>query len=179
MTAAMVMTCSIEGCIRQAEIRGLCPMHYQRAMKSGLPRIRCVERHGLRETPTYRSWTSMISRCGNPNNVSWAHYGGRGITICDAWRTFLGFLADMGERPEGKTLDRINNDGNYEPGNCRWATASEQSRNRRPFLRALCKKGHPLTDVYVSPSGARRCRICMKAREARRYDECRKAGVRW
>lgn len=73
----------------------------------------------------------MIQRATNPKNTNWHHYGGRGITVCDRWRVFDNFLADMGERPEGKTIDRYpDNDGNYEPGNCRWATPSEQQRNK-------------------------------------------------
>lgn len=84
-------------------------------------------------TPTYRSWSSMLARCTNPSDHAWADYGGRGIRVCDRWReSFEAFLADMGERPEGKTLDRFPNcDGNYEPGNCRWATDLEQQNNRR------------------------------------------------
>lgn len=88
------------------------------------------KRRGL-SSPTYVSWSRMMQRCNDPNSNRWSLYGGRGITVCPQWRTFQGFLADMGERPPGKTLDRINVDGNYEPDNCRWATASEQARNRR------------------------------------------------
>ncbi|HIV77292.1 MAG TPA: hypothetical protein H9899_07190 [Candidatus Sphingomonas excrementigallinarum] len=74
----------------------------------------------------------MIQRCTNPDHEKFRDYGGRGVKVCDRWLvSFDAFLADMGERPAGRTIDRENNDGNYEPGNCRWATASEQMLNRR------------------------------------------------
>lgn len=97
-------------------------------------------KHGRSSTQVYRAWTGMIERCSNPNFRQWDSYGGRGITICDRWRErFENFLADIGEPPSpDHSLDRINNDGNYEPGNCRWATRVEQSANRRKVARIEC-----------------------------------------
>jgi hypothetical protein len=86
---------------------------------------------GKNSTSTYRSWTAMRDRCRNCNSEHFKDYGGRGITICEKWDSFSEFLKDMGERPKGTTLDRINNDGNYEFENCRWASQSVQVKNQR------------------------------------------------
>lgn len=88
-----------------------------------------MKTHLMTNTPTYGTWRGMLERCSNPNNRHWHIYGAKGITVCQRWQKFENFLADMGERPEGKTLDRIDNSKGYNVDNCRWATSSEQSRN--------------------------------------------------
>lgn len=83
----------------------------------------------MTSSPEYTSWRNMKQRCLNPNDKRYLRYGGRGITICQDWMLFDGFLADMGRRPDGTSLDRIDPNGNYEPSNCRWATSKEQMNN--------------------------------------------------
>ena len=88
--------------------------------------------HGLSETPEYTAWLNMKSRCFNPNNKKYLDYGGRGIGVCDRWLNSKHFLADMGSRPTVKhSLDRINNNADYSPENCRWETKAEQVNNKR------------------------------------------------
>ena len=113
-------------------------------------------------TRTYCSWQSMLKRCRNPRTVQWKWYGGRGIKVCERWLSFETFLADMGERPAGASLDRIDNDGNYEPGNVRWATRYEQAMNRRCVLR-LTAAGVCLTVVeWSSRTGIKKGTIRMR-----------------
>lgn len=93
-------------------------------------RISAKHGHAARESREYRTWTAMIQRCTNPKAPNFADYGGRGITVCDSWRTFAIFYSEMGPRPPGTSLDRIDGTRGYEPGNCRWATPKEQRANR-------------------------------------------------
>ena len=89
--------------------------------------------HGMHGTPIYNTWNNMIQRCENPNYENYHNYGGRGIKVCDRWHDIKQFCADMGERPESLSINRIDNDGDYEPGNCEWATQIEQAANTRPI----------------------------------------------
>lgn len=112
--------------------------------------------HGKVGTGAYTSWYAMKARCTNPKNKSYESYGARGITFCAEWKTFENFFADMGERPEGTTLDRIDGTKGYSPDNCRWATYSEQRSNQtRPMRMADC---HP--DRKHCAKGL--CRACYK-----------------
>lgn len=101
-------------------------------------------RHGMDNSPTYRAWHAMKTRCTNPKTAYYENYGGRGITFCDKWKKFIGFLEDMGIRPEGTSLDRRDVNGNYEKDNCKWSTDIEQARNKR-------------TTVYITFNGVKRC----------------------
>lgn len=129
--------CLVKGCSKdRGNRKTYCEAHYYRLRRTGslgkFP-IEIREKHGKVKTIEYRAWSSMNGRCHNPDNKRWEYYGGRGITVCKSWRnSFSNFLADMGLKPKpNMSLDRRNTNGNYTPGNCRWATPQEQMGNRR------------------------------------------------
>jgi hypothetical protein len=108
--------------------------------------------HGMTNTPEFNSWTAMRKRCRYSKHPKYNRYGGRGIVICPEWDSFRKFYEDMGPRPEGTSLDRINLDGNYEPSNCRWVAVQEQSQNREVVKRAMVAG----TSRTFYPDGTRR-----------------------
>ena len=112
-----------------------CLPNLKKSTSCGCIHAYVVETHGhsknRKPSKVYSIWDAMRQRCSNPKTINFKYYGGRGITVCDRWHVFENFLADMGEPLQGLSLDRIDNNGNYEPGNCRWTTRLIQNRNKR------------------------------------------------
>lgn len=133
------MAYSIPGYTSVAEFarqHGLAYMTVANHLKRGHCAWPRKQKAGNSAHPLYKTWESMKQRCNNENATKYNNYGGRGISVCARWNyDFWSFVEDMGARPEGRTLDRVDNDGNYEPTNCRWATPTEQAANSRPKKR--------------------------------------------
>jgi len=125
--------CSVKRCSEKVHCKGFCKKHYDKWLRHGDPLIgETREKHGMSHSFEYMIWASMKYRCSNINDSHYHRYGGRGITVCDKWESsFLAFYKDMGDKPFSEAqIDRIDNDGNYEPNNCHWATPKENVNNR-------------------------------------------------
>lgn len=137
------MKCTVDGCQKKSTCRGFCSGHFEQYKKYGkIIHQKLRTPTGRMKLPEYNSWRAMKERCYNKNNKAYKNYGGRGIKVCNRWldRTdgFTNFLSDMGGRPEGSSLDRIDTNGDYCPENCKWSNRQQQNINRRnvkiPFI---------------------------------------------
>lgn len=142
-------------------------------IEKGNPR----HKHGYSRTPTYETWYTMKSRCQNPKSSGYKYYGARGIRVCARWQIFENFLADMGPRPDKKTLDRINNNGHYSPENCRWTDAKTQVYNRRNTTRMRIGNREYTTAELCALTGLSRYTMQARIQRGRRGAELLKPKV--
>ena len=155
--------CCLSGCDKPHYGLGYCNTHWAAYKRTGDPNSAFSGRHGMTNTPAWRSWQAMINRCTNEKSKCYSRYGGRGIKVCERWLDFVNFYNDMGDRPDNTSLDRIDNDGNYEKSNCKWSTPKEQGRNKSNNVnviqdgRKLCLSEY--CDIYGVPRGLARGRL--------------------
>lgn len=141
--------CSIKGCKNKHAGLGYCLKHYKKFRKYGDPLFVKSEQHRKTDTSEYYTWSGMKSRCYYHNDKRYKDYGGRGIKVCDRWRnSFTAFYEDMGKRPfPGAQIDRRDNDGNYEPGNCRWVSRAVNIQNQST-TKLTMEKAKKIRDKY-------------------------------
>lgn len=152
--------CTIEQCGRSHKAKGLCAYHYDKTRRS----------------PTYNAFHQSKNRCTNPNNSRYKDYGGRGIKMCQRWvgvGGYKNFLEDMGRRPKNMTLDRIDNSGDYEPSNCRWATYQQQSLNKRAYK----NNQSGVTGVYKHPGGYWAASMRYKGKQTTKYFKTKQDAI--
>lgn len=158
--------CSVDKCCKEAHGRGYCRSHYMSWWRHGdvkyVDQNRVHSETGVEKHPLKYVYRTMVSRCYSPNSRKYSRYGARGIRVCDRWmepltQGFWNFVEDMGERPEGYTLDRIDNDGHYSPDNCRWASQFTQQNNRG--------NNRKVVGVYPTPSNTFRADIMINGKK--------------
>lgn len=177
--------CKEKDCLRIVKSHGWCQLHWRRIKATGSPyatlRTGAKPRHGDSKgagpTTEYIAWQSMKQRCYYTKHVAYKRYGGRGIRVCSRWLVYENFLADMGRRPKGKTIDRIDNDGNYEPKNVRWASMREQNLNKSDATKITVDGVTKSVTEWAEHVGLQRKTIYQRLRKGWAHDKAVLAPV--